>query len=55
MKQTKKKLQRMSLPRFAVSSKEESSHPAADALSVVQDVELVDELVHAVAGLSDGA
>lgn len=38
-----------------VSSKEESSHPPTDALSVVQDVELVDELIHAIAGLGDGA
>lgn len=36
-------------------SKKKSSHPAADALSVVQDVELVDELVHAVARLGDSA
>lgn len=40
---------------ITTGSKEESSHPAADALSVVQDVELVDELVHTVAGLGDGA
>lgn len=38
-----------------MGSKEESSHPPADALPVVQDVELVDELIHAVAGLGDGA
>lgn len=38
-----------------VSSKEQSSHPPADTLSVVQDVELVDELVHAVASLRYGA
>lgn len=38
-----------------MSSKEESSHPPTDALSVVQDVELVDELIHAIAGLGDGA
>lgn len=38
-----------------VGSKEESSHPPTDALSVVQDVELVDELIHAIAGLGDGA
>lgn len=36
-------------------SEKQSSHPAADALSIVQDVELVDELVHAVARLGDGA
>lgn len=36
-------------------SKEESSHPPADALSVVQDVELVDELIHTVASLGDSA
>ena len=35
-------------------SEEESSHPAADPLPVVQHVELVDELVHAVARLGDG-
>lgn len=40
---------------ITTSSKEESSHPPANALSVVQDVELVDELVHTVAGLGDGA
>lgn len=40
---------------LSASSKEESSHPPPDALSVVQDVELVDELVHTVAGLGDGA
>lgn len=39
----------------SASSKEESSHPPADALSVVQDVELVDELVHTIAGLGNGA
>lgn len=38
-----------------VGSKEESSHPPTDALSVVQDVKLVDELIHAIAGLGDGA
>lgn len=38
-----------------MGSKEESPHPPTDALSVVEDVELVDELVHAVAGLGDGA
>lgn len=37
------------------SSKEQSSHPSTDALSVIQDVKLVDELVHAVAGLGYGA
>lgn len=31
------------------SSEEKSSHPTADALSVVEDVKLIDELVHAVA------
>lgn len=36
-------------------SEKQSSHPASDALSIVQDVELVDELVHAVARLGDGA
>jgi len=36
-------------------SEEQSSHPAADPLPVVQHVELVDELVHAVARLGDGA
>lgn len=53
----KKKLQCLfvSLLRLSASSKEESSHPPADALSVVQDVELVDELVHTVASLGDGA
>lgn len=45
----------MTLLRFTAHSKEESSHPPADALSVVQDVELVNELVHTVAGLGDGA
>lgn len=40
---------------FPIGSKEESSHPPANALSVIQDVELVDELVHTVAGLGDGA
>lgn len=45
----------MSLLHERPASKEESSHPAADALSVVEDVELVDELIHAVAGLGDGA
>lgn len=39
----------------AEHSEEESSHPAADALSVVQDVELVDKLVHTVAALCDGS
>lgn len=38
-----------------MGSKEESSHPPTNALSVVQDVELVDELIHAIAGLGDGA
>lgn len=47
--QTRKQEKRTSV------SEEESSHPAADALPVVQDVELVDELVHAVARLGDGA
>lgn len=45
----------VSLLRKTVGSKEESSHPPTDALSVVQDVELVDELIHAIAGLGDGA
>lgn len=44
----------VSLLQLNDGSKEESSHPPADALSVVQDVELVDELVHTVAGLGDG-
>lgn len=45
----------VSLLRQGASSKEESSHPPADALSVVQHVELVDELVHTIAGLGNGA
>ena len=45
----------LSLAQLSASSKEESSHPPADALSVVQDVELVDELVHTVARLGDGS
>lgn len=36
-------------------SKEKSSHPPTNALSVVQDVELVNKLIHAIAGLGDGA
>lgn len=50
----RKKLQCLFVSGSA-NSKEESSHPPADALSVVQDVELVDELVHTVAGLGDGS
>lgn len=52
----KKKLRKKELQcSFRLGSKEESSHPPADALSVIQDVELVDELVHTVARLGDGA
>lgn len=40
---------------FRSSSKEQASHSSADALAVVEDVEFVDELVHAVAALCDGA
>lgn len=63
-RQTKKKKHRpekrnssacLSLRLPTASSKEQSSHPAADALSVIQDVELVDELVHTVASLGDGS
>lgn len=58
-KPEKKKREQMncvvSLLQQGASSKEESSHPPANALSVVQDVELVDELVHTIAGLGDGA
>lgn len=53
-KQRKKKLQ-CSFVSLLSASKEESSHPPAYALSVVQNVELVDELVHTVAGFGDGA
>lgn len=45
----------LSFTLFLCHSKEQSSHPSPDALSIVQDVELVDELVHAVAGLCYGA
>lgn len=56
-KRKKVKLQRsfVSLLQLTDSSKEESSHSPADALPVIQDVELVDELIHTVAGLGDGA
>ncbi len=37
------------------ASEEQASHAPADALPVVQNVELVDELIHAVAGFSDGS
>lgn len=40
---------------FRVFSEEEAAHAAPDALAVVEDVEFVDELVHGVAGLGDGA
>lgn len=53
--QTKPKRKREQRASVSPRSEEESSHPAADALPVVQDVELVDELVHAVARLGDGA
>lgn len=46
---------RVSLLSKTVVSKEKSSHPPTNALSVVQDVELVNELIHAIAGLGDGA
>lgn len=36
-------------------SKEQAPHSSADALAVIEDVEFIDELVHAVAGLCDGA
>lgn len=36
-------------------SEEEPPHPPADALSIVEDVELVHKLVHGVAGFGDGA
>lgn len=38
-----------------VPSEEEPPHPPADALSVIEDVELVHELVHGVARFGDGA
>ena len=40
---------------FFPSSKEQPPHSSADALAVIEDVEFIDELVHAVAGLCDGA
>lgn len=36
-------------------SEKEPPHPPADALSVIEDIELVHELVHGVARLGDGA
>lgn len=36
-------------------SKEQAPHSSADALAVIEDVEFIDELVHAVAGLCDGS
>lgn len=53
--QTKPKRKQEKRASVSPRSEEESSHPAADALPVVEDVELVDELVHAVARLGDGA
>lgn len=53
--QTKPKRKREKRTSVSPRSEEESSHSAADTLPVVQDVELVDELVHAVARLGDGA
>lgn len=38
-----------------VPSEEEAPHSPADALSIVEDVELVHKLVHGVAGFGDGA
>ncbi len=45
----------MQMDTDACASEEQPPHAPADALPVVQNVELVDELVHAVAGFSDGA
>lgn len=38
-----------------LSSEEEPPHPPANALSVIEDIELVHKLVHGVARLGDGA
>lgn len=38
-----------------VSSEEEPPHTPADALSIIEDIELVHELVHGVARFGDGA
>lgn len=40
---------------FSSPSKEQAPHSPSDTLAVVKNVEFIDELVHAVAGLCDGA
>lgn len=40
---------------FFSPSKEQAPHSPSDTLAVVKNVEFIDELVHAVAGLCDGA
>lgn len=42
-------------PSSTLLSEEEPPHPPADALSVIEDVELVHELVHGIARFGDGA